>query len=581
MVGFPSINRGKRDALFAKPGKAPEIPLLLNQLEGLTGTAPLTTLATPAVVSALRADWEKAIGKATVPASKDEQAVATATDLMRQRNLVLEGVAGTGKTYLIEQIAVHLRHLFQTTRPREYLDRIRIAIGNRIDTLLEVEHADLNGAKSLAARADSLSRLMADMDALVRGLRGTVKVIVLHPSASYEELVMGLRPVPAAAGDVPRFRPTAGELLTAILDACDSWIHGTQPGPHLVVLDEINRCNLPAVLGELMLLIDSSRRLNEVQYQSVGKLRTEENTQQLVEKGLGVRMRHLTELDGYKHVCSGDLLFVPENVYVLGTMNSSDRSILGFDQALRRRFPPKRVEPYTLMQWQKALVALPSTLDPRCLGVLATEIIAWSALNAALRARIGPDAMIGHSYLFSAVAHVMNNASVTCNSLIDTLSNIWRFDVLPQVIHAAESAREEKFAQQLFEAPDPTKDGIWKGKEKVLQNSLKAVGVNDPDLLDFTKLLIEAGVGSLSLARTHLVVNVGSGHGQRLLIEKIAREPHPLKGDIKVICSAADYKSIGDVNSNMLRFACELLDRVKDGELSKRCPALPTKPQDL
>jgi hypothetical protein len=158
------------------------------------------------------------------------------------------------------------------------------------------------------------------------------------------------------------------------------------------------------------------------------------------------------------------------------------------------------------------------------------------------------------------------------------LANIWRFDVLPQVIHAAESAREEKFAQQLFETPDPIKDIIWKGKHKALENALKAVGIGDSHLPALTELLITAGVGCLSLARTHVVLNVGSGHGQRLLIEETARAQHPFKCDIKTLLSAADYKSIGYENSKTLQWACEQLDRVTNGDLSKRCPVLPPKP---
>lgn len=558
MIALPTINKDDRAKLLSKPGGSgaePEVPLLIESLENYSGALPSTAFAVASIFKTLAPDWIKQVEQ-TFAASTDCDAIEVANDLFHQGNLVLEGVAGSGKTHLITEIASHLSHL-RFSRFKKH-----------IDELVAIVPASLQGTSAIAEYARDMALALSCMSRLVpEGRR--VTLIVLHPSSSYEELVIGLRPSSTDKRDQPAFRQKAGQLLKAILDASKSWVNGEIAVPHLIVLDEINRCNLPAVLGELMLLVDSSRRLSQRKYKDVGELRTEKHQQQCVEKGLAVRIPPLAELDPNDRTRVGDLVFLPDNVYILGTMNSSDRSILGFDQALRRRFPPKRIEPYTLEQWRKVLVELPSTLDPRCLGLLATEIVAWSALNAALRARIGPDAMVGHSYLFTCIAQ-LRTASPSLQLLADTLARMWQYDVLPQVIHAAESAREEKFAQQLFE-DSPSKGADWKGKETELEESLAAVGGADHGKKFMTDL-IEHGVGNFSLARRHRIVNVGDRHGQRVLIEKRKLSQHAYEGDLESFLKASDYASLNSKNKQAIFKACRLVDGKDNGALAAKCP---------
>ncbi len=125
-----------------------------------------------------------------------------------------------------------------------------------------------------------------------------------HPSVGYEQFIGGL--APAEANGLFGFRPTPGILMRAIVDA-----KACAPAPWLLHLDEINRADLARVLGEALMLFEPTRPGDEP------------------------RSVHLPYDFGPPW---GATLALPENLHVLGTMNSADRSTAILDLAVRRRF---------------------------------------------------------------------------------------------------------------------------------------------------------------------------------------------------------------------------------------------------
>ena len=126
------------------------------------------------------------------------------------------------------------------------------------------------------------------------GSEGHVRLVQFHPSYAYEDFVQGYRP--ALIDGQPGFKLRNGPLLEAAEKAC-----AEPAAKHFLVIDEINRGNLSKVFGELYFLLE---------YRDA-------------------EMRLLYADEPFS---------LPDNLYIIGTMNTADRSIALVDLALRRRF---------------------------------------------------------------------------------------------------------------------------------------------------------------------------------------------------------------------------------------------------
>jgi 5-methylcytosine-specific restriction protein B len=126
---------------------------------------------------------------------------------------------------------------------------------------------------------------------------GDFVLVQFHPSYSYEDFFEGYRPFELDGGAGLGYRLTHGPLRR-IADAA-----AANPSlPYVLIVDEINRGNVPKIFGELLFLLEYRDRQIALQYSP------------------------------------GEPFSLPRNLFVIGTMNTADRSIALVDAALRRRF---------------------------------------------------------------------------------------------------------------------------------------------------------------------------------------------------------------------------------------------------
>ena len=176
-----------------------------------------------------------------------------------------------------------------------------------------------------------------------------IEIVQFHPSYGYEDFVEGLRPAPAEAG-LLEFRAQAGVVLRL---ADDIEADGQ---PRVLIIDEMNRANIPRVFGELMFLLEY--------------------------RDHDIRLMHRERFS------------LPKNLYVIATMNTSDRSTQSMDVALRRRFDFFELAPdVTILRKHYA--------SPENENLVGDSLFdGFEDLNRELVADMGDrHHQIGHSYL--------------------------------------------------------------------------------------------------------------------------------------------------------------------------------------
>ncbi|MFP9139239.1 MrcB family domain-containing protein [Devosia sp. XGJD_8] len=190
-----------------------------------------------------------------------------------------------------------------------------------------------------------------------------VETVQFHQSYSYEDFVQGYRPNGSGAfelqdGTFYRFRDKA-------LSAPDK--------PHVLVIDEINRGNLSKIFGELMLLIEADKRGAE----------------------WSTRLAYAKPGDGK--------FYVPDNLFIIGMMNTADRSLSLVDYALRRRFAFMNVDPmFSEPKFAEVLSSrgIPNTL----VAAIRTRMAELNEAIGSDTTNLGRGFRIGHSFFTPAQA---------------------------------------------------------------------------------------------------------------------------------------------------------------------------------
>lgn len=200
--------------------------------------------------------------------------------------------------------------------------------------------------------------------------QGWVQACTFHPSYGYEDFLEGYRPAPKESDLNFELKPGIFKNLCRLAD--ENPVHS-----YYLIIDEINRGDIPRIFGELLTVLEKDKRGRSI----------------------------LLPL-------SGEAFSVPKNVFVIGTMNTADRSIALLDTALRRRFGFIELMPDYSVLGSGAIRGLP--LGP------------WlKALNRKILGHAGRDArnlQIGHSYLLSGKRPVAD---------FSELARILREDIIP------------------------------------------------------------------------------------------------------------------------------------------------------
>jgi len=183
-----------------------------------------------------------------------------------------------------------------------------------------------------------------------------LKAVQFHPNLSYEDFVRGWRP----SGE-GKLSLIDGPFMEAINKAKNS------SSPYVVVIEEINRGNPAQIFGEMLTLLESDKRN--------------------ADEGLELSYRKSDD----------ERVYIPENLYVIGTMNIADRSLALVDLALRRRFAFIDLKPNINSAWKSWLVdkiKIPSNI----VNEIQQRMI---SLNDQISKdqSLGSQYQIGHSYV--------------------------------------------------------------------------------------------------------------------------------------------------------------------------------------
>lgn len=249
-------------------------------------------------------------------------------------NTILFGPPGTGKTFITKRYAVALCKYDGDVSATESLE----------DSDIDTEYSNLLAANRIA-------------------------MTTFHQSYSYEDFVEGLRPTIVSGLINYEIKPGVFKKF------CQD--NESKTENCVFVIDEINRGNISKIFGELITLIEDSKRETTI----------------------------------LKLPYSGDDFTVPKNIYIIGTMNTADRSIALLDTALRRRF--NFVEMRTNTDIFK---------DKNIEKVGNVDLVALvKAMNARIEVLLDREHTIGHAIFLS----------LEKNNSLDELARIFKYKIIP------------------------------------------------------------------------------------------------------------------------------------------------------
>lgn len=297
--------------------------------------------------------------------------------LEEHTNVLLYGPPGTGKSYLMKQV----------------------------ENLFKAKYGGTSVGKDIFIETDKERE--AIVEAPVTGSHS--RWVTFHQGYSYEDFIIGLRPVPSkgdgTSGSILSLEAKAGALLELAAYAKNA--HG------LMLIDEINRGNASRIFGEFITLMEADKRLGV--------------DGAPLDTTVTVTLPYLTLGQNIK--VGGDVEIerefeMPRNVYTLASMNSVDKSVAPIDAAIRRRFHVCQLKP-TDDDWA-AVAGVDGAKNP--VAAIAANVM--KKVNRGVGLYLGPDYMLGQFYLPAKPKLGEMNEEDAKRRLV----SIWRHKVIPQLL---------------------------------------------------------------------------------------------------------------------------------------------------
>ena len=278
--------------------------------------------------------------------SPEEQNIPQKPDI--PLNQIFYGPPGTGKT-------------FQTSA-----EAVKIIFGS--DEFKEFKEEE--NRKAIREKFDELKE------------QGNIAFVTFHQSYGYEEFVEGIKPVSKENGQI------GYEVCAGIFkQMCEKAIED-ETSKYVLIIDEINRGNISKIFGELITLIEEDKRLGK-------------------KEKITVKLPYSSTFNKNDN---NEEFGVPKNLYIIGTMNTADRSLVLLDTALRRRFDFVEIMPnYKLLREKKIVVE----------GVDIAEML--KAINERIKDKGSREQQIGHSYFLQLKGE----------KTIEKLAKIFQRQILP------------------------------------------------------------------------------------------------------------------------------------------------------
>ena len=197
-----------------------------------------------------------------------------------------------------------------------------------------------------------------------------ISIVQFHPSYGYEQFIEGLQPVANESGNFD-FQNVAGEIVRLVEKIEEDGL------PRVLIIDEMNRANLPRVFGELMYLLEYR--------------------------------------DSEINLMHREAFSLPRELYIIGTMNTADRSTRSIDIALRRRFDFFEVFP------DVSILRAHYQSGQNANSVGEELFTGFEELNRRLTERLSKHFTVGHSYFMQKDFSPQD------------LQRIWKHQVFPLI----------------------------------------------------------------------------------------------------------------------------------------------------